>query len=121
MPYSLVTLRIKFERNWPAATEIRGSKSRPNFFFATLINLPWLCLHVDYVVSIYCIPHIFSPLLACRLIALDKCPGVRPIVVCELMIRRIITKAVLYPSCGVTFKRLQALDINFCVRGIYIM
>jgi len=39
-------------------------------------------------------PEALSPLLACRLIALDKCPGVRPIGICETP-RRIITKAVL--------------------------
>ena len=40
-----------------------------------------------------------SPLLACRLIALDKNPGVRPIGVCETA-RRIIAKAVLTVISG---------------------
>ena len=40
-------------------------------------------------------PRGLSALLACRLIALDKCPGVRPIGVCETA-RRIISKAVLH-------------------------
>lgn len=39
-------------------------------------------------------PKGLSSLLACRLIALDKCPGVRPIGICETA-RRIISKAVL--------------------------
>ena len=39
-------------------------------------------------------PDGLSALLACRLIALDKCPGVRPIGICETA-RRIISKAVL--------------------------
>ena len=40
-------------------------------------------------------PDILSPFLGCRLIALDKSPGVRPIGVCEV-VRRIVAKAALY-------------------------
>ena len=40
-------------------------------------------------------PKGLSAFLACQLIALDKCPGVRPIGVCETA-RRIISKAILY-------------------------
>ena len=40
-------------------------------------------------------PKCLSALMACRLIALDKCPGVRPIGICETA-RRIISKAVLF-------------------------
>ena len=39
-------------------------------------------------------PDGLSPLLACRLIALDKCPGVRPIGICNTA-RRILAKAIL--------------------------
>ena len=40
-------------------------------------------------------PSALAPMLACRLIALDKSPGVRPIGVCEVD-RRIISKAILF-------------------------
>lgn len=39
-------------------------------------------------------PNTLAPLLACRLVALDKCPGVRPIGIGDT-VRRLITKAVL--------------------------
>ena len=42
---------------------------------------------------------ILAPLLACRLIVLDKNPGVRPIGVCEVP-RRIISKAILHVIKG---------------------
>lgn len=44
-------------------------------------------------------PKVVSPLLACRLIALDKCPGVRPIGIGD-MARRIIAKSVLVIARG---------------------
>jgi len=40
-----------------------------------------------------------SPFLACRLIALNKNPGVRPIGLCETT-RRIVAKAILFITCG---------------------
>lgn len=44
-------------------------------------------------------PEGLAPFLACRLIALDKNPGVRPIGVCET-VRRIVTKAILAVTRG---------------------
>ena len=52
----------------------------------SLVTRKLCSVHVD--------PETLSPLLACRLIALNKNPGVRPIGVCETA-RRIIAKAVL--------------------------
>ena len=44
-------------------------------------------------------PRGLSAFLACRLIALDKCPGIRPIGICETACR-IIAKAILYATKG---------------------
>ena len=51
-------------------------------------------------------PVIISPLLACRLIALDKNPGIRPIGIGET-VRRIIAKAVLYVISTNAFNSLN--------------
>ena len=42
----------------------------------------------------YLSPNILASFLSCRLISLDKCPGVRPIGVCEVA-HRIVAKAAL--------------------------
>ena len=55
---------------------------------------PWLFLLAVYVCIRYLSPDILSSFLSCRLIALDNCPGMRPIGVCEVA-RRIIAKAAL--------------------------
>ncbi len=54
-----------------------------------------LCLATRRLCTAYVHPQGLSAFLACRLIALDKCPGVRPIRVCETA-RQIISKAILY-------------------------
>ena len=57
-----------------------------------------LCHSLALLARRLCTSHVdprgLSSLLACRLIALDKCPGVRPIGICETA-RRIVSKAVL--------------------------
>ena len=44
-------------------------------------------------------PDGLAPLMSCRLIALNKNPGVRPIGICEV-VRRIVAKAILYVTTG---------------------
>ena len=66
----------------------------------TLYNMesPELChtlaLMAKWLASTYVDPKGLEPFLACRLVALDKRPGVRPIGICETA-RRIIAKAIL--------------------------
>ena len=58
-----------------------------------------LALLARRLCTTYVDPVGLSPFLACRLIALDKNPGVRPIGICETP-RRIIAKAVLFITRG---------------------
>ena len=62
-----------------------------------------LCHSLAMVARRLCVslvdPNGLSAFLACRLIALDKCPGVRPIGICECA-RRIISKAILVVTKG---------------------
>ena len=53
-----------------------------------------IALFARILCTIHLSPDILSPFLACRLIALDKSPGVHPIGVCEV-VRCIVAKAVL--------------------------
>ena len=58
----------------------------------TLMTSPLTC---SSIARRLCVPYVDPKgLLTCRLIALDKCPGVRPIGICETA-RRVISKAVL--------------------------
>ena len=53
-----------------------------------------LALFAKHLATSFVDPNGLSAFLACRLIALDKCPGVRPIGICET-VRRITAKAIL--------------------------
>ena len=53
-----------------------------------------MALFARRLCTTYLSPNILASFLSCRLIALDKCPGVRPIGVCEVA-RRIVAKAAL--------------------------
>ena len=58
-----------------------------------------LALVAKRLCTYYVDPEGLLPMMACRLIALDKCPGVRPIGICAT-VWRIIAKAVLFATKG---------------------
>jgi len=55
----------------------------------------FLALLAKRISTSYLDPKVLFPFLACRLIALNKNPGIRPIWVCETA-RRIVSKAILF-------------------------
>ena len=58
-----------------------------------------LALLTRRLCTVFVDPEGLAPLMSCRLIALDKNPGVRPIGICEV-VRRIIAKAILSVTSG---------------------
>ena len=79
----------------PSGVDAREWRRLCTFFHAVSDKL---CAAIALFAWRLCTTHLYSdilsPFLACRLIALDKSPGVRPIGVCEV-VRRIVVKAVL--------------------------
>ena len=79
----------------PSGIDARGWKRMCTSFKSASVNL---CSSLAFVARRLCTEYVdprgVSALLACRLIALDKKPGVRPIGICET-VRRIIAKAIL--------------------------
>ena len=68
----------------PSGIDARGWKRMCTSFKSVLVNLcNSLALVAKRLCSEYVDPQGITALLACRLIALDKRPGVRPIGVCE--------------------------------------
>ena len=79
----------------PSAIDARGWRRLCTSFHIASRELCHALALLAKRISTKCVdPQGIAPLLACRLIALDKNPGVRPIGICEVP-RRIIAKAVL--------------------------
>ena len=66
--------------------------------------------------SVFVDPEPLKPLVACRLVALDKCPGVRPVGIGEVP-RRIISKAIL----TVIHSHIREVVGSFqmCIEGLH--
>ena len=79
----------------PSGVDARGWRRLCTSFHSASIDLcDAMALFARRLCTKFISPDILSSFLSCRLIALDKCPGVRPIGVCEVA-RRIIAKAAL--------------------------
>ena len=80
----------------PSGIDAHGWKRMYSTFKAASAELCHsLALLARHLCTSFVHPSGLAPFLACRLIALDKCPGVRPIGVCEVT-RRIISKTILF-------------------------
>ena len=79
----------------PSGVDARGWRRLCTSFHSASIDLcDAMALFARRLCTKFISPDILSSFLSCRLIALDKCPGVRPIEVCEVA-RRIIAKVAL--------------------------
>ena len=88
------TLRT-FGAPGPSGVDARSWRRICTSFHAASNDLcETMALFTRRLCTTYLSPNIFAFFLSCRLIALDKCPRVRPIGVCEVA-RRIVAKAAL--------------------------
>ena len=79
----------------PSGVDARGWRRLCTSFHSASSDLcDAMALFARRLCTKFVSPDILTSFLSCRLIALDKCPGVRPIGVCEVA-RRIIAKAAL--------------------------
>ena len=80
----------------PSGIDAHGWKRMCSAFKAASAELCHsLALLARHLCTSFVHPSGLAPFLACRLIALDKCPGVLPLGVCEVA-RRIISKTILF-------------------------
>ena len=70
-----------------------------SFYFASTNLSETITLFAHRLCATHLSPDILSSFVSCRLIALNKCPGVRPIGVYEV-VHRIVSKAALFVICN---------------------
>ena len=80
----------------PSGMDVKGWRCLcTSFHFASTDLCEAVALFAHCLCTIHLSPKILSSFVSCRLIALDKCPGVCPIGMCEV-VRRIVLKAALF-------------------------